>query len=106
MAFLFKSKKNADKIQSQTKGDAPNGVAGSQVSLQGANARPSKDEKGGNPQTSTPLSSVNNSMNSLGGGNTPSPEQNGRGRAPSTDQGMSDLPVSPQYQKAFKNGFA
>jgi hypothetical protein len=92
MAFLFKSKKNADKAQA-TK-DAPNGVAGSQSSLQSSNGRP--NEKGAVQQSSTPGSSVNNSMNSLQGGGTgtPSPEQvNGR-RGPITEP-TSDLPVSP-----------
>jgi hypothetical protein len=91
MAFLFKSKKNADKAQG-TK-DGSNGVAGSQVSFNSSNGR--MNEKGAVQQSSTPSSSVNNSMNSLQGGgtSTPSPEQvNGR-RGPSPDQ-ASDLPVS------------
>lgn len=84
MAFLFKSKKNAEKAQAAK--DGPGGVAGSQ-SVQIPNGRI-------NEKPSTPGSSVNNSMNSLQGGNaTPSPEQvNGR-RGPSTEQ-VSDLPVS------------
>jgi hypothetical protein len=90
MAFLFKSKKNLEKGPAQTK-EGPNGVAGSQSSLQGANGRPSREEKGAN---ATPGSSVNNSMNSLGGGtSTPSPDQNVGRRGPSVDQ-ASDLPVS------------
>ena len=87
MAFLFKSKKNADKAQG-TK-DVPNGVAGSQSSLQSSNGRL-------NEKQTTPGSSVNNSMNSLQGGGTqtPSPEQlNGR-RGPSVEQQAQDLPVS------------
>ncbi|KAG0650252.1 Tip elongation aberrant 1 [Hyphodiscus hymeniophilus] len=89
MAFLFKSKKNADKSQG-TK-DVPNGVAGSQSSLQSASGRI-------NEKQSTPASSVNNSLNSLQGGGTPSPEQlNGR-RGPSTEQQTSDL--------ALRNGTA
>ena len=91
MAFFFKSKKNADKTQ--TARDAPNGAAGSQASLLSEKAR--INEKGAVQQSTTPSSSVNNSMNSLQGGGTatPSPEQvNGR-RGPSTDQ-ASDLPVS------------
>jgi hypothetical protein len=91
MAFLFKSKKNADKTQ--TARDVPNGVAGSQASLLSEKGR--INEKGAVQQSTTPSSSVNNSMNSLQGGGTatPSPEQvNGR-RRPSTDQ-VSDLPVS------------
>lgn len=90
MAFLFKSKKNLEKGPAQTK-EGPNGVTGSQSSLQGANGRPSREEKGAN---TTPGSSVNNSMNSLGGGtSTPSPDQNVGRRGPSVDQ-VSDLPVS------------
>jgi hypothetical protein len=92
MAFLFKSKKNQDKVQAQIKSDSPNGVAESQTSLPNGNGRPSKDGKGA---STTPGSSVNNSINSLPGGTTPSPDQNGR-RAPSVDQ-VSDLPVSFQY---------
>ena len=92
MAFLFKSKKNAEKAQAMK--DGPTGVAGSQSSLQSSNGR--INEKGAVQQSSTPSSSVNNSMNSLQGGgtSTPSPEQvNGR-RGPSSEQ-QSDLPVSP-----------
>ena len=66
MAFLFKSKKNADKAQGAK--DAPNPGAASQQSLQSANPR--SLEKGGPVQpSSTPQGSVNNSMNSLQGGN-------------------------------------
>ena len=82
MAFLFKSKKNADKAQA-----AKDGGAGSVSSLQSSTGRIAQNEKGPVQQT-TPGSSVNNSMNSLqgGGGATPSPEQlNGR-RGPSADQ--------------------
>jgi hypothetical protein len=91
MAFLFKSKKNLEKAQAQTK-DGLNGVVGSQTSIQSANGRPpTRDEKSSGVQNHTPASSVNNSMNSLGG--TPSPDQNGR-RGPSSEQQVSDLPVS------------
>ena len=93
MAFLFKSKKNLEKAQALTK-DGPNGVVGSQTSIQSANGRPpTRDEKNGGGQNHTPGSSLNNSMNSLGGGTTPSPDQNGR-RGPSSEQQVSDLPVS------------
>ncbi len=94
MAFLFKSKKNADKAQATKDGAAP--VAGSQSSFQSSNGR--MIEKGAVQQSSTPSSSVNNSMNSLQGGAgggtaTPSPEQvNGR-RGLTSDQAQ-DLPVS------------
>lgn len=79
MAFLFKSKKNADKAQA-----AKDGV-GSAASLQSQSARGAPNEKG----VTTPSGSVNNSMNSLQGGGgtaTPSPDQlNGR-RGPSVEQ--------------------
>lgn len=95
MAFsLFKSRnKNADKAQS-----AKEATLGSQVSLNNNNGR--VNEKGA-VQTSTPGSSVNNSMNSLQGGSTPSPEQqqanSRRGpQGPGTETPTSDLPVSPR----------
>jgi hypothetical protein len=91
MAFLFKSKKNADKAQATKEG----GIAGSVSSLQSANGRIAQNEKGAVQQT-TPGSSVNNSITSLQGGvaATPSPEQiNGR-RGPSTE----DPNVSPHLQ--------
>lgn len=98
MAFLFKSKKNADKAQALR--DGGNGAPGSQSSLQ--------SEKGRMPQqaerTTTPSSSVNNSITSLQGGNpaTPSPEQlNGR-RGPNPEQAQ-DLAVSDwQYFSEFR----
>jgi hypothetical protein len=79
MAFLFKSKKNADKAQ------ATKDIVGSVTSLQSQNGRIPQNEKGA-VQQSTPGSSVNNSLNSLQGGGTPSPDQlNGR-RGPSQEQ--------------------
>jgi len=88
MAFLFKSKKNAEKAQALKDGPpGPNGVAGSVSSLQSSNGRIPPNEKGA-AQSSTPGSSVNNSITSLQGGgtSTPSPEQlNGR-RGPSSEQ--------------------
>ncbi|KAH6677672.1 hypothetical protein B0J14DRAFT_348599 [Halenospora varia] len=88
MAFLFKSKKNADKAQSTRDGQ---GVAGSQSSLQSANGR--VNEKGAvQPQSSTPSSSVNNSITSLQGGATPSPEQV-NGRRGQTSEPATDLPL-------------
>jgi len=101
MAFLFKSKKNAEKAQGAK--DAANGVAGSQVSFQSsANSNGRVNEKTALLPSSTPSSSVNNSMNSLQGGGTatPSPEQvNGR-RGPSSEQ-PSDLPVSNIYMSTY-----
>lgn len=87
MAFLFKSKKNQDRAHTAKE----NGVASSQGSLQSANGRSLK-EKEGAVQNTTPGSSVNNSLNSLGG--TPSPEQTIVRRAASSEQQVSDLPVS------------
>ncbi|TVY44972.1 Tip elongation aberrant protein [Lachnellula occidentalis] len=93
MAFLFKSKKNADKAQAAKDG-GPNGVAGSQSSLQSANGR--MNEKGPPPpqQSSTPASSVNNSLSSLQGGSTatPSPEHANVRRGPVAEQAQ-DLPL-------------
>jgi len=80
-------------VTAGAKGD----TTGSQASIQPANGRNSKEEKGPGGQTPTPSSSVNNSLNSLGGNNgaaTPSPEQLGGRR---TEQ-VSDLPVSPLFQ--------
>lgn len=92
MAFLFKSKKNADRAQVAK--DGQNGVAGSVSSLQSANGRGKENEKGAIQDRDTPSSSVNNSITSLNGvGGMPSPEQaNGR-RGPSTELAQ-DLPVS------------
>lgn len=101
MAFLFKSKKNADKAQAAKDG-GPNGVAGSQSSLQSANGR--MNEKGAVQQSSTPGSSVNNSLNSLQGGSTatPSPEHaNGR-RGAVADQGQ-ELPVSTSVSEMISS---
>ncbi|KAF4634383.1 hypothetical protein G7Y89_g3715 [Cudoniella acicularis] len=89
MAFLFKSKRNAEKAQGTKDG---HGVAGSQSSLQSSNGR--MNEKGAvQPQSSTPSSSVNNSITSLQGGNaTPSPEQV-NGRRGQTSEPAQDLPL-------------
>lgn len=92
MAFLFKSKKNADKAQA-----AKDGGIGSVSSLQSSNGRILQSEKGPVQQT-TPGSSVNNSMNSLQGGTaTPSPEQMGGRRGPSSEQ-MQDPNVSARVR--------
>ncbi|CAG8979672.1 hypothetical protein HYALB_00003903 [Hymenoscyphus albidus] len=87
MAFLFKSKKNAEKAQ------ATRDVAGSQASNTRMNEKAPV-------QASTPGSSVNNPITSFqgggGGGNaTPSPEQlNGGRRAPGSNPEPShDLPL-------------
>lgn len=97
MAFLFKNKKNADKLQGVKEG--PGSIGGSQGSQSSSNGRTST-EKGLVQQS--PGSSVNNSLNSLPG--TGSPDQmNGRGRGPS-DQ--SDLPVSCSSRKFILEAFA
>lgn len=91
MAFLFKSKKNAEKAQAAKEGT--NSVASSQLSLQNAGGRPN-EKSGAVQRTTTPSGSVNNSMNSLQGGTTtPSPEQANPRRAPAAEP-ASDLPVS------------
>ena len=98
MAFLFKSKKNADKAQ------ATRDVAGSQASMN-SGSTPRANEKGA-VQASTPASSVNNSITSLqGAGNaTPSPEQAGGRRGPNlTSEPLSDLPVSNLDRATIEN---
>lgn len=98
MAFLFKSKKNAEKAQAQATKD----VAGSQSSFQSSNGR--INEKGAVQQSSTPTSSVNNSITSLQGAGvggekaTPSPEQTNGRRGPTTEPAQ-DLPVSANQEK-------
>jgi hypothetical protein len=90
MAFLFKSKKNADKTQSSR--DAPSGALGPQASMQtGMDGRMIQSDSRG-----TPGSSVNNSLNSLPGHASPSPDQLGRQRGPSADLGQ-DSPVSARF---------
>lgn len=91
MAFLFKSKKNADKSQSSR--DVPNGSLGSQSSIQtGLDGRMMPAEK----NAGTPGSSVNNSLSSLPGGATPSPDQFGTRRGPSADLAL-ESPVSVHF---------
>jgi hypothetical protein len=85
MAFLFKSKKNADKTHSSK--DGISGIPGSQG---GANGRMMQNENG--VGQTTPGSSINNSLNSLPGGATPSPEQIGGRRGHSSDLAQ-DSPV-------------
>ncbi|RDW77457.1 hypothetical protein BP6252_05510 [Coleophoma cylindrospora] len=92
MAFLFKSKKNADRSQSAR--DVPNGVAGSASSLQSANGRNKEAEKvAAQEQRGTPSSSVNNSITSLNGtGMNSSPEQSNGRRVPNSEPAQ-DLPL-------------
>lgn len=97
MAFLFKSKKHQDKASGALK-DA-NGPPVSQQQ----NGRGGKDAMTDKNQT-TPASSVNNSMNSLGekgtGAMTPSPEQANAARMAQSG-GASDLPVGTTHQMSL-----
>lgn len=100
MAFLFKSKKNAEKAQALKEG--ANGPVGAHTSSPGTNGSGKERAQGekGPVAAATPTSSVNNSTNSLQRGNTttPSPEQaNGR-RAASSEQ-VQDLPVSRRRRR-------
>src|SRR5579862_3004187 len=79
MAFLFKSKKHQS---SAIQPGQPPGVSGSNSSIPGTNGASAgvlqkERDRGGANQTPTPSSSVNNSLKSLGGADTPSPEQKG-----------------------------
>ncbi|KAB8298673.1 hypothetical protein EYC80_000851 [Monilinia laxa] len=88
MAFLFKSKKNADKAQAlKDGGHGGHAVPSSQSSLQSANGRMPPQQQAAE-RTTTPSSSVNNSITSLQGGNpsTPSPEQSNGRRGPNPEQ--------------------
>jgi hypothetical protein len=78
MSFLFRSKKQ----QSNTPSPAPtrdvlSSGLDSNSSLPTTNGSTLGKEKEKLDQASTPGSSVNNSLNSLGGAGTPSPEQKG-----------------------------
>jgi hypothetical protein len=78
MAFLFKSSKKHQNSAIQP--GQPPGLSGSNSSIPGANGASvgvlqKERDRGGANQTPTPSSSVNNSSKSLGGADTPSPEQ-------------------------------
>ncbi|KAI9833335.1 MAG: hypothetical protein M1819_003730 [Sarea resinae] len=74
MAFLFKSKKHQSAIPPATRDITSSG--GPAPATNGFVVGKEKDGKDRPPnQTPTPGSSVNNSLNSLGGANTPSPDQ-------------------------------
>lgn len=91
MAFnLFKSKKNQNAAQAKLEPEKA-GSTGYQSSTQTSSAKNSREEK-----STTPASSVNNSLNSLGNGSSiASPEQiNGRRGTVSEKEPMQDLPVS------------
>ncbi|KAI9805344.1 MAG: Negative regulator of mitotic exit [Piccolia ochrophora] len=98
MAFFFKSKKNQNSaLPAQTK-DSPSSLPPSSIpSTQGLNGIPAgikdREKEGGRIQTPTPSSSVNNSLNSLGGTATPSPEQKVAVNKVETDfQGPRNVP--------------
>lgn len=74
MAFLFKSKKHQNNALPPASRDIHTSE-GSKPSVATVNGVKEKDKVGGPAQNTTPSSSVNNSLNSLGGAGTPSPEQ-------------------------------
>ena len=98
MSFLgFGKKKGSSQV-------APSGVrethppSSSNVSIPTVNGLKEKDKQPGGGQDITPGSSVNNSLNSLGGAPTPSPEH-GTGARRSQDQdGAVRFPVSCSLQ--------
>ena len=95
MSFLFGKKKSAHGTLAQQPREAPipekpNGV------VPVTNGIKEKDKSLGAPQTSTPSSSVNNSLNSLGGANTPSPEH-GHGARGGPDQDSQVSATSHDY---------
>lgn len=73
MAFLFKSKKNQSNNALPPANRDTHTSEGSKSSIPTVNGIKDKERTGGPVQT-TPASSVNNSLNSLGGAGTPSPE--------------------------------
>ncbi|KAI9769361.1 MAG: hypothetical protein M1840_004062 [Geoglossum simile] len=80
MAFLFKSKRHHP--SSAVQPGQPLGLSGSNSSIPSTNGASAgvlqkERDRGGANQTPTPSSSVNNSLKSLGGADTPSPEQKG-----------------------------
>jgi hypothetical protein len=85
MAFLFKSKKHQSNIPPAAR-DIHTSDGSSPSSRPAANGFPSG-------QTPTPTSSINNSLNSLGGGgaNSPDPQWSGRSRSESESRGVSDV---------------
>ena len=73
MAFLFKSKKSQSNNALPPANRDIHTSEGSKPSIPTVNGFKDKEKAGGPIQT-TPSSSVNNSLNSLGGAGTPSPE--------------------------------
>jgi hypothetical protein len=74
MAFLFKSKKTQNNNALPPANRDIHTSEGSKSSLPTVNGIKDREKAGGPVQT-TPNSSVNDSLNSLGGAGTPSPEQ-------------------------------
>ena len=84
MAFLFKSKKSQSNNALPPANRDIHTSEGPKSSIPTVNGFKDKDKAGGPVQT-TPSSSVNNSLNSLGGAGTPSPD-NGSGPRERTEQ--------------------
>lgn len=76
MSFLFGKKKQPQPPALPPASRDTHTPGGSSTGAPTANGAKDKDKPGARTQTPTPGSSVNNSINSLGGAATPSPEQN------------------------------
>lgn len=76
MSFLFGKKKQQPPTALPPASRDTHTPGGTSTIASTTNGAKDKDRLGVRTQTPTPGSSVNNSMNSLGGGATPSPEQN------------------------------
>lgn len=79
MAFLFKSKKNQSNNAMPPANRDIHTSEGSKSSVPTVNGIRDREKAGGPVQT-TPSSSVNDSVNSLGGAGTPSPEHSSGSR--------------------------
>lgn len=76
MSFLFGKKKQQPATALPPASRDIHTAGGTSTTAPTVNGAKEKDKPGARTQTPTPGSSVNNSLNSLGGGATPSPEQN------------------------------
>jgi len=74
MAFLFKSKKHQNNALPPANRDIHTSE-GPKPSVPAVDGIKENEKTGGPVQNTTPNSSVNNSLNSLGGAGAPSPEQ-------------------------------
>ena len=98
MAFLFKSKKHqSSAVPPQTKdSSSPPGPSGPTTPAPTSTASTStprdREKETGPNHTPTPSSSVNNSLNSLGGTSSPSPDQKGLREKPDPALPVSVLP--------------